>query len=97
MSRAKVIAAGLLAVAALFAGVTLARTDWKNALATSPLELIPGSDRSAEFAAVRQLAGDAHARVMLAEVTSPSGRAAEAAAVAAETLTHDAGARESSP
>lgn len=91
MNRSKIIALATLVVAAIFAGTVLARTDWKNALATSPLELIPANDDSPELGAVRQLAGDAQARVMLAEVTSPSGRAAEAAGVVAETLANDAG------
>lgn len=86
MKRSGFAAAAILAGAALFSAVFLARTDWSRALATSPLELIPESDRSAELDAVRQLAGDAHARVMLAEIRSPSGRARQASSVFAKAL-----------
>lgn len=79
----------LLASAALFSAITLLRTDWRSAIATSPLELIPASDTSRELAAVRQLAGDAQARAMLALVDSPSGRAAEAAEAARKALVSD--------
>ncbi len=90
MNLRRLPAAALLLAAALFSALTLSRTDWRAAIATSPLELVPQSDTSRELAAVRQLAGDAQSRAMLALVTSPSGRAAEAAEAARAALTADA-------
>lgn len=89
MNLRRLPAVALLASAALFSAFTLARTDWRAAIATSPLELIPASDSSRELAAVRQLAGDTQSRAMLALVESPSGRAAEAADAARRALTGD--------
>lgn len=87
--RPRLVAGAALLAGAAFIALTLGRTDWGRALATSPLELIPAGDRTAELAAVRQLAGDAQSRAMLVRVTAPEGRAAEAADAMRKALNTD--------
>jgi predicted exporter len=63
----------ILGVAALLGLAWLARLDYTQKISTDVLDLIPASERSPELALVRELAGEAEARVMFFVLTGADG------------------------
>ncbi len=71
---------GLLGAAALLGAAWLAQLDFAQKISTDVLDLLPAGERAPELALVRELAGEAEARVMLFELTLAGGAPAPAEA-----------------